>query len=139
MAEEIKELTIEEQLAAIEAEEKAEKIAAQAASDAKRIARYKLKKKYETQTKGKEGELFAIVDSLGGFIVVAKPEGVRWKAFTKSEREDPDVEALIRPCVLEPEWDRVARILDDYPGTKDEVVGPLVAMIGVVLEGRQKK
>lgn len=132
-------LSIEEQLAAIEAEEADERRAASAAADAKRIARHALKKRMMAELKGKEGEAFAIVDSLGGFIVVKKPEGVRWKAFTKSERNDPDVENLIRPCVVTPEWDRVAAIIDDYPGTKDEIVAPLVAMIGVVLEGRAKK
>lgn len=134
-----REPTIDEQLAAIEAEEKEDRRAAAEAAAKKRIARYALKKKYEAQTKGKEGDTFAIVDSLGGLIVIARPEGVRWKAYKASDKSEADFENFVRPCVLEPSWDRVAQILETYPGTLDEIVAPFVGMIGVILEGRQKK
>lgn len=133
------EQTNEQILAEIEADEAKERAASKAAAEAAKIARYKLKKKMEVQLKGPEGRAFAIVDTLGGLVALRKPEGVVWKAFQKSEGSDSDVEALVRASLVEPTWERVSSILDDYPGTLGELAVPVTKMLGVVLGDRTKK
>ena len=135
----VKEPSIEEQLAAIDREEAEERARAVEAANLQRIARHRLTPKYEAQTKGKEGETFAIVESRGRFIVLGKPESVRWKHFKSTEMREPDVEAFIKPCVLEPEWDRVVAIIEDLDGMRDALLRPLAAMVGFNLEERGKK
>ncbi len=135
----IEEQSTAELLAEIEADEAKERAASKATAEEAKIARFKLKKRLEAELKGAEGRAFGIVETLGGLVVLRKPAGVVWKAFTKSEREDSDVEALVRASLVEPTWERMARILDEYPGTIDELVKPITQMLGVVLGDRTKK
>ncbi len=119
---------LDEQIAAIEKEEKAASVAAELEAKRVRVAKHDKKKSLE-KTGKKEGFDFILVDGLepSFFFAVARPE-------------PPDWEALYRR-VIEPEmWERASRDIELSPfGVEQRVVAAIMKMLGLAQEERAKK
>jgi hypothetical protein len=140
------------QLEAIEAEERQERIRDRALADAKKIERAALKKKWTEKSGGEElrkddngdwmmrdGVTFAIVDCPRGFVVLKKAPGIIYHRLTKSKFTDADQEDFFRGIVVEPTWDDLVKVLDDWQGSKNQLLDAGVALYGSQIKERAKK
>jgi hypothetical protein len=87
---------IRSKLAAARASKIAREEAAVAEAEAAEVERFELAERFETETGGREGRAFAIVDfsDLGeGFVVLRLGEGVLWKTFSASKMTVVDTDA----------------------------------------------
>jgi len=133
---------LDEQIAAIEKEEKEAAAAAELEAKRVRVAKHEKKKTLERAGK-KEGLDFMLVDGIepSFFFAVARPEPLVWMAFTKIEKKtQPDWDALYRR-VIEPEiWDRASKDIELSPfGVEQRVVAAIMKMLGLAQEERAKK
>lgn len=133
---------LDEQIAAIEKEEKEASAAAELEGKRVRVAKHEKKKAFEKAGK-KEGFDFILVDGIDPsfFFAVSRPEPLVWMAFTKIEKKtQPDWDALYRR-LIEPEiWDRASKDIELSPfGVEQRVVAAIMKMLGMAQEERTKK
>lgn len=134
------EKTIDEQLEALEREEKDEAVARELAVKKARLARANLRRDLRAKLGGDEGSAFAIVEiDVGRVVAFKKAPGVIWKRFKKSEMNDADVEMLLRESVEQPDADGLVTILEELPAFADECLGAVAKLYGAKLEKRAKK
>lgn len=132
---------LKEQIAAIEAEEKAQAETDRLAAMRRRVKRDALKKETEKKLGGREGRAFVIVEGADDLLfVVKKPENVVWMSFQKTEKSQIEWERLYRTCVEESAWERVLKQIEELPlGVESAIVAGIVRMQGGRAEDLLKK
>ena len=142
--------TIDERLAEIDAREQAAERNKRDREKARRVEREDLREKYSAEL-GEEGKAFAIVDlePLGAdmFVVLRKIAGAVYRrlqaAIATAEKQkknaDPAIDDFIQQHVVHPETEKVIALVDDKPGTGNELLVAAANLYGAGLEGRQKK
>lgn len=126
--------SVQEQLEEIAARRKARREAAGAGDDeARELERAQAidaaEEKYETVV----GKGLAVIEVVanGPIVIVKKPANATYRKFQDSnESGEVSGKALVKPCVVYPESDVYAKILDEYPAVLIRLVKACARMAG---------
>jgi hypothetical protein len=132
------EKTLDEQLAEIDREERAEAAEAKEVEKRRRVERHGLKKRFEKELGGKEGRAFSIIDTIEGFVVVKKGPGVLLKQLRADVNPD-SIDAFFSEVIVHPDKETAAKWRDRSPGISDLLWIAASRLYGVSNEDNQKK